>query len=162
MVGPDSHGVSRVPCYLGDRSSLPRPFHLRDYHPLWFNFPEDSATDSVCNRPCALHRAATGSLNPPHENACRLYSMRGLGYSRFARHYSGNPFRFLFLRLLRCFSSPGVASVALRRRISRHYSGWVSPFGDPRIKACLRLPEAYRSLPRPSSPIAAKASTVSP
>src|ERR1035438_10370137 len=29
---------------------------------------------------------------------------------------------------------------------------WVSPFGNPRIKACLRLPEAYRSLPRPSSP----------
>jgi hypothetical protein len=36
----------------------------------------------------------------------------------------------------------------------------VSPFGDPRIKACLRLPEAYRSLPRPSSPSGAKASTV--
>ena len=27
----------------------------------------------------------------------------------------------------------------------------VAPFGDPRIKACVRLPEAYRSLPRPSS-----------
>src|SRR5579885_3686272 len=27
-------------------------------------------------------------------------------------------------------------------------SRWVSPFGNPRIKACLRLPEAYRSLPR--------------
>ena len=31
----------------------------------------------------------------------------------------------------------------------------VSPFGHPRIGACLRLPEAFRSLPRPSSaPIA--------
>ena len=38
----------------------------------------------------------------------------------------------------------------------------VSPFGHPRIKACLRLPEAYRSLPRPSSPLCAKASTVHP
>ena len=36
--------------------------------------------------------------------------MQGLGYSRFARHYSGNSFRFLFLRVLRCFSSPGIAS----------------------------------------------------
>ena len=27
----------------------------------------------------------------------------------------------------------------------------VSPFGHPRIKACVRLPEAFRSLPRPSS-----------
>src|SRR5499433_2917940 len=39
---------------------------------------------------------------------------------------------------------------------------WVSPFGHPRITACLPLPEAYRSLPRPSSPPRAKASTVCP
>jgi hypothetical protein len=39
---------------------------------------------------------------------------------------------------------------------------WVSPFGHPRVKACLRLIEAYRSLPRPSSPSSAKASTMRP
>ena len=38
----------------------------------------------------------------------------------------------------------------------------VSPFGDPRINACTRLPEAYRSVPRPSSASDAQASTVSP
>jgi hypothetical protein len=38
----------------------------------------------------------------------------------------------------------------------------VAPFGNLRIKASLRLPEAYRSLPRPSSPLCAKASTVHP
>ena len=31
----------------------------------------------------------------------------------------------------------------------------VSPFGDPRIKVCTRLPEAYRSVPRPSSALGA-------
>ena len=31
----------------------------------------------------------------------------GLGSFRFARHYSENHFCFLFLRLLRCFSSAG-------------------------------------------------------
>ena len=35
---------------------------------------------------------------------------RGLAYSRFARHYSGNRILFLFLRILRCFTSPRVAS----------------------------------------------------
>ena len=30
----------------------------------------------------------------------------GLGSSLFARHYSGNHYYFLFLRVLRCFSSP--------------------------------------------------------
>ena len=34
----------------------------------------------------------------------------------------------------------------------------VSPFGNLRIKACVPLPEAYRSLLRPSSPDDAKAS----
>ena len=31
----------------------------------------------------------------------------GLGFSDFARHYFRNRFYFLFLRVLRCFSSPG-------------------------------------------------------
>ncbi len=37
---------------------------------------------------------------------------------------------------------------------------WVAPFGHRGITACVRLPRAYRSLPRPSSPSCAKASTV--
>lgn len=32
----------------------------------------------------------------------------GLGFFPFARHYSGNHYCFLFLRLLRCFSSAGL------------------------------------------------------
>ena len=38
----------------------------------------------------------------------------------------------------------------------------VSPFGNLRIKAHLRLPEAYRSLSRPSSALSAKAFPVRP
>jgi hypothetical protein len=76
----------------------------------------------------------------------------GLGCSRFARHYSGNlssqrlalisappgteMFQFPGCRLSRLFDSPGDARVL---------PGRVAPFGDPRIKACLQLPEAYRS-----------------
>ena len=59
---------------------------------------------------------------------------------------------------------PSFASrlLCIQRRMSRHDSGRVAPFGDPRVKACLRLTGAYRSLPRPSSPSCAKASTVCP
>ncbi len=59
---------------------------------------------------------------------------------------------------------PPFASLELciHSRISGHDSRWVAPFGNPRITASLRLPEAYRSLPRPSSPLCAKASTVYP
>jgi len=38
----------------------------------------------------------------------------------------------------------------------------VAPFGHPWIKACSRLPRAFRSVPRPSSPPSAKASTRCP
>ena len=37
-------------------------------------------------------------------------------------------------------------------------TGRVSPFGHPGLTACVRLPPAYRSLPRPSSPPCAQAS----
>src|SRR6056297_866255 len=36
----------------------------------------------------------------------------------------------------------------------------VAPFGNLRINSCLRLPEAFRSLPRPSSSLHAKVSTL--
>ena len=36
---------------------------------------------------------------------------------------------------------------------------WVAPFGDPRINGRSPLPSAFRSVPRPSSPLGAKAST---
>ena len=39
---------------------------------------------------------------------------------------------------------------------------WVSPFGNLRVKGCSHLTAAYRSVPRPSSPVCAKASTNCP
>ena len=44
--------------------------------------------------------------------------------------------------------------------VTRHYPRRVSPFGHPRIKACLPLPVAYRSSLRPSSALGAKASAL--
>ena len=50
----------------------------------------------------------------------------------------------------------------IQRRILRNYPKGVSPFGNPRVKAYLRLTGAYRSLSRPSSTPGAKAFTVRP
>ena len=44
--------------------------------------------------------------------------------------------------------------------VTGHYPSRVPPFGNLRIKAYLQLPEAYRSLSRPSSAISAMASTL--
>ena len=85
----------------------------------------------------------------------------GLGSFHFARRYSGNRCFFLFLRLLRCFSSPGSLPYVMDWRMD----GWspssrVSPFRHLRIKDYLHLPAAFRSLSRLSSALSAKASTL--
>ena len=59
----------------------------------------------------------------------------------------------------RCSSS---GTIFVHPRAPRVSARRVSPFGHPRIKARWRLPAAFRSLPRPSSPHGAKASVVRP
>ncbi len=53
----------------------------------------------------------------------------GLGSSRFARHYSGNHCYFLFLQVLRCFSSLRLPPL----RDNRSSTYWVVPFGNLRV-----------------------------
>ena len=84
--------------------------------------------------------------------------LTGLGSSRFARRYSGNRFFFLFLQVLRCFSSLRLP----RSRVTSHYASRVPPFGYLWILAYLQLPKAFRRSLRPSSAPSAKAFTVRP
>ena len=81
MVLPDSHGISRVPRYSGTVSSEIKVFRLRDYHPLWLSVPE--AFDYTL-----IFLLAGLPQRQPH-NPVRI-ATHGLGYSRFARRYSGN------------------------------------------------------------------------
>ena len=68
---------------------------------------------------------------------------------------------FLFLRLLRCFSSPGSLCTPMD---SVHSDGGllrrVSPFRNLRVDGYLLLTAAYRSLSRLSSALSAKASSL--
>ena len=85
----------------------------------------------------------------------------GLGSSSFARRYSRNRVFFLFLWLLRCFSSPGSLPYVMDWRMDdRGLLCRVSPFRYLRINGYLLLPEAFRSLSRLSSALSAKASTL--
>ena len=123
-----------------------------------------------------LHLATCTGLSPATARLSRLFhsqdscnvaallprrgrNLRGLGCAPFARHYWGYHCCFLFLRVLRCFSSPGLPPLLEDDRSS---TGRVVPFGNPRINGHLRLPAAYRSLSRPSSPVRAKASAMCP
>ena len=88
----------------------------------------------------------------------------GLGSSLFARHYSGSRGFFPFLRLLRCFSSPAChcSPYVFRREHARITTRRFPHSEIPGSKVGQHLTRAYRSRPRPSSALSAKASTVCP
>ena len=67
---------------------------------------------------------------------------------------------FLFLQVLRCFSS--LRSPYQKDGNDCPSDSRVVPFGNHWIKGYLHLPNAYRSLSRPSSPPRAKASAMRP
>ena len=66
-------------------------FRLRGFHPLWQGL----------SIPFLLAASIDYTVRTPRSK------LPGLGSSAFARRYLRNHFCFLFLRLLRCFSSPG-------------------------------------------------------
>jgi hypothetical protein len=87
-----------------------------------------------------------------------------LGSSPFARHYSGSRGFFPFLRVLRCFSSPACRFLPYGFR-QEHARITTRRFPHSEIPGSTDgqlLPGAYRSRPRPSSALGAKASTVCP
>ena len=141
MVPPVSHRVSRVRRYSGTRL-MQLVFRLRDYHPLWSAFPYRSAK---LPRRCVSPQPRR--INP---SVCPL--PRSLATTcGISVDFSSSPYLDVSVQAvphLRLFCSTQVSGVLLQR---------VSPFGNPGINAHVQLPQAYRSLSRPSSAPDAKA-----
>ena len=141
VVHPVSHGVSRVPRYSGSRLSAPAfgygalTLFSRPSHAVLLA----SSGHDVCPQP--------RRINPPvWPPPCSLATTYGISVDVFSSPYldvsvQGVPH-------VRLFDSTHVTGVLLQ---------WVSPFGNLRINGYLLLPEAYRSLSRPSSAPDAKA-----
>ena len=155
MVLADSRRISRVLRYLGVQTGSQRAFVYRTFT---FYGPTSQTVRLACwfvtPRPCGLLDPAT----PPHTSVLgfRLIPVRSplLGESIFLSFPGGTEMSHF----------PPLASTRLciQRAMTGHDSRRVPPFGHPRVEACLQLSEAFRSLPRPSSPSRAKASTVRP
>ena len=91
-MGPaGSHRISRVLRYSGFHGAL-LGSRIRVFHLLRKRFPTFSASFALA---CVMVLLPQPCLD-----------MAGLGWSAFARHYLRNHCYFLFLRVLRCFSSP--------------------------------------------------------
>jgi hypothetical protein len=152
--------IGRIPYLALDRGrpGFPRGFScpavLRIPLPNVHNFRYGAFTLSgrlSQNRSLIMNAQLSRSCNPAPKG--------GLGSSGFARRYFRNLVHLAMLLIslpgvLRWFSSPSVASAPYVFRY-----GWqtrvcrVTPFGYRRINGCVLLPAAFRSLPRPSSPI---------
>ena len=131
MVPPCSGRIARVPPYSS--SVLGLCFRIRGYHPLWPAFPDRSAN---------THRFTPTGLFPvrsPLLGESRLISIPPVTemfqFTGFARH----AYLFSMTYLLRGgFPHSEIAG----------------------SKLVCQLPDAFRRLPRPSSPSTAKASTI--
>jgi hypothetical protein len=142
VVHPCSHRVSRVRRYSGYPLTV-IGFRLRDSHPLWSAFPGRSTN---------LYRFYVGP-NPEKPEGLSVWPL-----PRSLATTSGIS--------VDVFSSPYLdVSVQAVPRVHLFYSMHadrvllcrVSPFGYLRIVAYVPLPEAFRSLSRPSSAPDAKA-----
>ena len=76
------------------------------------------------------------SHNPHYATPSGLHTA-GLGYSRFARRYSGSRICFPFLQVTEMFQFTWFPLSALffQAEVTRNYACWVSPFRHPRIEA---------------------------
>ena len=118
--------------------------------------------------PATLQMASCTGLSPSAEELSRTFhspsvvrcrspttplmpcDISGLGSSPVARHYWGNHILFSLPTGTKMFQFPAFAFRIERN--DRPSACRVFPFGHLRIKGCLHLPAAFRSLPRPSSP----------
>src|ERR1051326_5791175 len=153
MVLVASHGISRVPRYSGTRREAVE-CRLPGCHRLWPIVPDRSTIQLLDHSP-ALKPA--GPYNPDVQ-------AHRFGLFRVRSPLLAESLLFSVPLGTEMVHFPRLPSLTLwiQVRILAHEPEWVAPFGDPRIKACLRLTGAYRSLPRPSSTSVAKAFTVRP
>ena len=123
-------------------------FRIRDYHPLWCDFPDASAIDGFVT--------PQGARNPG--------TNPGLGYVRFRSPLLTESMSVSFPPGTKMFQFPGFAPYGL-------YIQWPVTGGRPAAfphseisgsKLVCQLPGAFRRLPRLSSPLDAKTSTIHP
>ena len=139
-------------------------FRLRGRYPLWRAVPCTSPTTQLCNSPTRRQTDQPEPYNPPITTAAAYHVMRVWAVPFSLATTQGVEISFLSSGYLDV-SVPRLAftrPILFRRGYSRITT---SRFPHSEIlgsKIGQHLPEAYRSRPRPSSALSAKASTVCP
>ena len=141
MVSALSYEISRVSHYSGY-------YHVNSFFVYW-----TFTVSGLLSQTILLN-----SLNQFCSPNPRWISPSGLGSSYFARHYSRNRVFFLFLWVLRCFSSPRSPPIHYFTHVWIISLFLLIEFPHSDIygyNGYLLLPIAFRSLSRPSSALGA-------
>ena len=124
-------------------------------------FLTGSTSEWLCNSAGALQGPAIDSFNPRSETAA-TYRAEWVWALPVSLATTQGIISFPPATEMFQFAGLPLAGLYIQPAVTGHYPSRVSPFGHLRIKVCSRLPEAFRSLPRPSSALGAKASTSCP
>ena len=147
MVLPDSHEISRAPCYsgtspdshtcfgYGSHTLYAAPFKMLHLHARFLT---------------ALHHVSNGKTSP---TTPQLQPLTGITQPRF----SLIRFRSPLLTESLLFSLPvgtemfhfptfPPRTLCVQMRVTRHISCWVPPFGNPRITARLSAPRGLSQI----------------
>ncbi len=145
---------------------------VRGYHPLRPSFPDWFRLSLMCHWPGPRSLATTNGVSVDVLSSGYLdvsvprVRLKPPMYSEvsYLQLITGNPKPHGLVPITpanNCLQTE-MAEPQNTRSWSSGYRRWVSPFGNPWIKASSQLPTAYRSVARPSSPLSAKASTEHP
>ncbi len=142
MVGADSRGISRAPRYLGVYQLPFLLFYLQDSHFLRLSVPEQFNYNKK-NIAAYLYLRTRTSLISHTTTRTSLHCM-SFWLFPFRSPLLGESLRFLFLALLRCFSSGRSLFYPINSgRSNTVLPYWVSPFRNLRIVAWLTAPRSF-------------------
>ncbi len=149
MVLADSHGISRAPCYSG---TLPEVQNVFAYGAITLYgppFQSGSANTWIGNFVTVPTHRQAGPTTPAWQ---RRWAITPCWFRLF-------PFRSPLLRESRLLSLPrgtemfqfprlSLPALCVQTGVTGHYPSWVSPFGYPRVNACLA---AHRGFSQPTT-----------
>lgn len=152
------------PAVLRYLSRKATQFRVRGCYPLWPGFPSGSAITRLCNFPTRRQADQDRPYNPRTTTTAVYHIARVWALPLSLATTQGVEVSFLSSGYLDV-SVPQLAStcpISFRQEYARITTREFPHSEIPGSKVGQHLPEAYRSRPRPSSALGAKASTVCP
>ena len=132
MVSSDSHRISRAPCYSGNTIHGGHDVSPTGVSPTVPGLPRPFGYTTTFSLHPQLVDQGRPLPQPRTHNPYQVSHAYGLAIIRFR---SPLLTEYLFLWVLRCFTSPRSSHTGYltHQQVTPHYRCWVPPFRNPRI-----------------------------